>query len=239
MLEKYKYETRLEKAQKIKSVLLDYLAGAQDPQQLSCLDLGCSIGVISDYLSHIFGSVIGVDLSVESLHVAHQLHAATQAKYMHGSGLRLPFRDCTFDVIVCAQVYEHSIDPHQLVAEIYRVLKPGGLVFFSGPNRWWPYEYHYRWLFLHWLPRSMLHRYCQKHYGHRFDLVLYDYWQLTTLWKTFERYDYTLKLIYEAERFWSVPTVRRWAHIVPRPLAHLLRFLLPNFNWLLVKPNEL
>lgn len=235
-LDKFQYNSRTEKAKKIKNVLLDHLSGTSDPSQLFCLDLGCSIGVISEYLSHTFGNVVGVDLSSDALSNARSLHPNTN--YTKGNGLRLPFGNHTFDVIVCAQVYEHSVEPYQLSTEIWRVLKPGGCVFFSGPNRLWPYEYHYRWYLLHWLPRTMLNRYCERNYGHRFDLVLYNYWQLRDLWRAFGWHDYTLKLIYEAEKFWDVTSIRRWARIIPSWFVAHLRFLLPNFNWLLTKPGK-
>ena len=237
LLELYNYPSRSQKAHKIERILLDYLGSNRDVSKLRCLDVGCSIGVISDCLSRTFAQVVGVEPLAESIDIAHQLHPDSKATFLNSDGLHLPFQNETFDVIVCAQVYEHSTYPHRLVAEIRRVLKPGGCCFFSGPNKWWPIEYHYDWYFAHWLPKSLLHRYCQHRYGHPFDLVLYNYWQLQTLWRDFGRHDYTLRLVYEPEKFWDRPDRYRWARIVPRPIAVALKFLLPNFNWILSKPH--
>ncbi len=41
---------------------------------------------------------------------------------------RLPFRDHTFDAVVSQAVFEHLEDPHQTARELYRILRPGGLI---------------------------------------------------------------------------------------------------------------
>lgn len=46
---------------------------------------------------------------------------------------RLPFADGSFDGVVAQAVLEHVLDPHQCVAEIHRVLAPGGLVYAETP----------------------------------------------------------------------------------------------------------
>jgi 2-polyprenyl-3-methyl-5-hydroxy-6-metoxy-1,4-benzoquinol methylase len=234
-LEKYNYQSRFQKARKIERILLDFLGGARDAQNLRCLDLGCSIGVISIHLAEIFGQVVGIDPIREALDIARLLDSEAQVQFIHSDGLDLCFEDETFDVIICAQVYEHTSDPAQLVSEIRRVLAVGGCCFFSGPNSLWPIEYHYHWCCLHWLPRSLLSRYCQYRYDHAYDLTLYNYWRLRGLWEGFQCCDYTLRLVYEAERFLGSPNHYRLARLVPRSLASSLRFLLPNFNWMLRK----
>lgn len=48
----------------------------------------------------------------------------------------LPFPDASFDVIVSISVFEHIEDPSKVCRELDRVLKPGGLICASTPNRW-------------------------------------------------------------------------------------------------------
>ncbi|KFN51265.1 hypothetical protein P873_03090 [Arenimonas composti TR7-09 = DSM 18010] len=68
-------------------------------------------------------------------------------------GEALPVPAESADVVVCNQVYEHDADPARLVANIARVLRPGGRCYFAGPNLLWPVEPHVFWPFVHWLPR--------------------------------------------------------------------------------------
>jgi len=49
---------------------------------------------------------------------------------------KMPFKDNFFDIVVCAWVLEHLIDPIAAFKEIHRVLKPGGKVVFLTPNAW-------------------------------------------------------------------------------------------------------
>jgi SAM-dependent methyltransferase len=48
-------------------------------------------------------------------------------------GHDLPFEDATFDAVVCQAVLEHVLDPPRVVAEMHRVLRPGGLLYAEIP----------------------------------------------------------------------------------------------------------
>jgi 2-polyprenyl-3-methyl-5-hydroxy-6-metoxy-1,4-benzoquinol methylase len=47
---------------------------------------------------------------------------------------KLPYDDNTFDVITCTEVFEHIENAHPIVREMFRILKPGGIVMVSTPN---------------------------------------------------------------------------------------------------------
>ena len=59
------------------------------------------------------------------------------AAAVRGDGLRLPFPDGTFDRVIAAEVLEHVPDDRTAMAELARVLRPGGLVAVTVP-RWLP-----------------------------------------------------------------------------------------------------
>jgi SAM-dependent methyltransferase len=66
-------------------------------------------------------------------------------------GGRIPFSDNSFDVVVSNQVFEHIPNPPPVLAEIHRVLKPGGmfLALFPDASVW--FEGHVGLYFVHWL----------------------------------------------------------------------------------------
>jgi SAM-dependent methyltransferase len=50
-----------------------------------------------------------------------------------GNAAQLPLRSDCFDLVFCTQMLEYALDPRQVIAEIYRVLKPGGYLLLSAP----------------------------------------------------------------------------------------------------------
>jgi len=59
-----------------------------------------------------------------------------------GSALRLPFRDAAFDVVGAFDVIEHCEPESGAVAELHRVLRPGGLLLASVPAYEWAWTEH-------------------------------------------------------------------------------------------------
>jgi SAM-dependent methyltransferase len=94
------------------------------------LDLGCRDGALTKaYIDD--NDVVGVDADREALAEAAKLGIET-----HWADLDQPldFADAGFDVVVAGELLEHLRDPLRLVAEIRRVLRPGGTFVASVPN---------------------------------------------------------------------------------------------------------
>ncbi|MEL6237655.1 MAG: class I SAM-dependent methyltransferase [Pseudomonadota bacterium] len=110
------------------------------------LDLGCGEGrhVHGLYMLGDF-EIIGVDLDEPSLEKARaglatlpmpdgpRSHAVT---FETGDATALRFEDDAFDVVICSEVLEHLPDYSAALAEIRRVLKPGGRLCVTVPNAW-------------------------------------------------------------------------------------------------------
>ena len=73
---------------------------------------------------------------------------------------KMSFEDNIFDVVVCAWVLEHIENPERAFSEIYRVLKPGGAVFFLTPN-----SLNYNTWIIRLIPERFHSFFTQKFYG--------------------------------------------------------------------------
>ncbi len=230
--------TRLRKAAKIITILRDALG--QDLSEKSCLDTGCAVGIITDELAQHFGRTLGVDINPALVRQARE-NTANGARFLQGTGSHLPFADATFDVVVCAQVYEHVTDQRGLASEIYRVLRPGGACFFSGPNRLKVIEEHYWLPFLSWLPQRLADAYLRLfRRGTVYDAWPLFYWQIRQLWRAFEVHDYTVHMLRDPRRYAVDDRLGRstWLAALPNWTWQLLQPLLPNYNWILTKPRS-
>jgi 2-polyprenyl-6-hydroxyphenyl methylase/3-demethylubiquinone-9 3-methyltransferase len=96
------------------------------------LDVGSGGGFLAATLSEAGYEVIGVDPEITAVRDAAE-HVA--ASFVLAVGENLPFADDSFEAAMCSEVLEHVKDPGAVVAEISRVLRPGGTFVFSVPNR--------------------------------------------------------------------------------------------------------
>jgi len=99
------------------------------------LDLGCGGGLITEEIAKRSGTAVGLDMSLPSLSIAERHKAGLNAFYLRADARRLPFKNSSFDFIVCADVLEHIDGLDILSAEISRVLKKDGLFLFNTINR--------------------------------------------------------------------------------------------------------
>jgi len=100
------------------------------------LDLGCGSGYGSAMLAREAKSVIGVDVSAAAIEHARERYGCQNTTFRQISPTEgLPFESGTFDSAVCFQVIEHVQDDRRFVAEIARVLRPGGLAILATPDR--------------------------------------------------------------------------------------------------------
>lgn len=98
------------------------------------LDAGCGVGYGAELLSQAGASeVVGVDNSEAAIELAR--NASDNVSYQVGDVRRLAFDDGAFDLVVCFEVIEHVDEPLLVLDELARVLRPGGMLLVSSPNR--------------------------------------------------------------------------------------------------------
>jgi len=110
--------------------VLDALAQAsgQAPGR-RCIDVGCGPGIVVERLARCGGEVVGIDATPEMVRQAQE--RCRQAGLAHArvnvaSAETLPFPDRHFDAAVSRATLHHVQDPFAVVAEMARVVRPGG-----------------------------------------------------------------------------------------------------------------
>jgi len=101
------------------------------PPGTRVLDAGCGNGIeTGPYADRLV--VCGIDY--QPTYIAHCRAAYPRARYAVADLGRLCFADASFDLIVLNQVIEHLAEPVRVVAELARVLGPGGRLLVATPN---------------------------------------------------------------------------------------------------------
>lgn len=89
------------------------------------LDIGCGTGHYMGWLAQRGYAVAGVDASEQMLAAARENNPG--AALQRSDVDRLPFPDASFDLVVCIEVLRYLPAPRNAIAEMARVLKPGGI----------------------------------------------------------------------------------------------------------------
>jgi 2-polyprenyl-3-methyl-5-hydroxy-6-metoxy-1,4-benzoquinol methylase len=113
-------------------------------QKERLLDVGCGDGYFVFMANERFKECYGVDVSPGRIQQAKDKHKSGKKSYFQECDVDegLPFNDSFFDVLTCMSVLEHVFSPSNLVEEINRVLKPGGIFIVQVPNiAWLPYRF--------------------------------------------------------------------------------------------------
>ena len=107
------------------------------------LDVGCGDGSFTAVLGQRFREVHGIDVQDSHLET-FRAAVAGDARYTitHMSASAMTYPDAHFETIVTIETLEHVPDLAGAAREISRVLRPGGELVITVPNRWFPFENH-------------------------------------------------------------------------------------------------
>jgi ubiquinone/menaquinone biosynthesis C-methylase UbiE len=225
-------ERRQRKAEKIRWLIESYARPL--PKDGTCLDVGCSAGAMTVVIAPLFGRMLGLEYDEAALTSVEPDYRQV-IDFLRGDAMNLPLPDNSMDAVICAQVYEHVPDDVQLFKELYRVLKPGGMIFFSGPNWLFPIEPHYFLPFLHWLSPKWAGRYlAAMGMGGQYYERSRTLWGLQRVTAAFEADDLS-RIVLEQHVLADRPRLARLVAGLPDGVWQVLLPWLPNYNWLLYK----
>lgn len=127
----------------------------KNSKDLVVLDVGSGIGLYADELSKKVKQVVAVEPDENAFKYAVPKR---NLKFYN-----LPIEEFNskqqFDLIISLTTIEHMPNANTSFKQIFKLLKPGGLLYFTAPNKLWPFEYHYKLWFLNYLPLSLANIY--------------------------------------------------------------------------------
>ena len=135
------------------AVLEDFLSDILSRDQLGergqrVIDLGCGDGRSFDLFRRLLPTARWTGVDIESSPEV-SLRTRTDAEFCTYDGLSLPFPDGSVDLVFSCQVLEHVRHPEKVLAEVTRVLRPGGR-FVGSTSHLEPYHSFSYWSFTPW-----------------------------------------------------------------------------------------
>ena len=102
---------------------------------LDVLDVAAGEGYGTALLAQAANSVVGIEISAETVAHATRAYRGSNFRFIEGDARRLPLADASVDAVVSFETIEHFYEHDQFLAEVRRVLRPGGRFILSSPER--------------------------------------------------------------------------------------------------------
>lgn len=223
--------SRTRKALKIEMLLREY----RKTDIREVLEVGTGSGHIARHFATLGATVHATDVNDQ-----RQVHDGYM--FLSVAGTELPFETGRFDLVISNHVIEHVGDMDaqlQHLREVFRCLEPGGVLYFSVPNKWFPIEPHYKLPLLSWLPPRLASLYVRwSGRGSDYDCRLLSSRECRELLQLagFQCRDVTLSAIPHAAAIEGTTILRIMCRI-PKGILRLLRPGLPTFIFLSTKPQ--
>jgi 2-polyprenyl-6-hydroxyphenyl methylase/3-demethylubiquinone-9 3-methyltransferase len=115
-------------------LIFDDVLGGEDLSGRALLDAGCGTGLFSRAAAERGAAVTSMDVGERLLAEVAKKCDTTRVV---GDVAAMPFSDGSFDVVICTEVIEHTVEPRAAVRELARVVRPGGLLVVTTPNHAW------------------------------------------------------------------------------------------------------
>jgi len=100
---------------------------------MTVLELGCGAGYFTQELARSGADIVAIDVSPELLEIARTNCSSSNVQYQIQNAYALSYSEAVFDSVVGSSVLHH-LEIEEALCDIYRVLKPGGTIYFTEPN---------------------------------------------------------------------------------------------------------
>ena len=100
---------------------------------MTILEIGCGTGYFTRELTRHGADIVAIDVSPDLLEIAKAKYSAPNVRYEIQNACALTYADAMFDSVVGSSILHH-LEIEEALREIYRVLKPGGTIYFTEPN---------------------------------------------------------------------------------------------------------
>ncbi|MCM2505780.1 class I SAM-dependent methyltransferase [Aureimonas altamirensis] len=99
------------------------------------LDIACGEGYGSALIAQVARSVIGVDVSSDAVEHASRAYPRENLRFTQGDARQIPIPDSSVDLLVSFETLEHFLEHELFMMEALRVMRPGGVLLLSSPER--------------------------------------------------------------------------------------------------------
>lgn len=133
------YRERVSLAERDQPVFQEHLARYEFVAPMASgkvvLDAASGTGYGTAFLAQTARSVVGVDIAREAVALSRRHFSRSNLRFMQMDCVRLGFATAVFDLVCAFEMIEHIVDYSGALREITRVLRPGGALVLSTPNR--------------------------------------------------------------------------------------------------------
>lgn len=203
------------------------------------LEVGCGRGFYQECLGQLYPTarITGLDRSPKYLRQAREVVTTPNVTLVKGDALSLPFESETFDRVFATEVLEHIPNHSKALAEMYRVVKPGGRIVVTVPHA----NYPFLWDPLNWILEHSLGIHAPSRIWFIAGIWA-DHVRLyheSELWKLFHSQGLTIQKIYRATRY-SVPAAHFLLYGIGKNIVELGLFKEANrFSSVTTPPGAL
>jgi len=117
---------------------LNFINNGSPLDGIDAIDIGCGGGILSESMAACGATTTGIDMGKAPLSVArlHAIESDLDIDYQQTTAEEMAQqKPAAFDIITCMEMLEHVPDPASVINACYKLVKPGGSVYFSTINR--------------------------------------------------------------------------------------------------------